>query len=128
MPALESAQFRGCNKTDLSSHGFYHPIVEGRNPLLVDFTRICVKEEKKVIPGAAVKSAVEEKCRDHFELYGQNPSRKQKQAYKDDVIITMAATAFTQSKLIYAYFDKKEKLLIVDASSEKKSSYCYVFA
>jgi recombination associated protein RdgC len=121
--ALAQFPFVPCGDHDHQRYGFVPPL-QG-SELLVHAGdhcgMICAKREEKILPGAAVKNAVEAKVLEIMNAESRPVARSERAAIKDEVIFSMLPKAFTRSKLEYAYIDLKLGLIIVDAASASKA-------
>lgn len=122
--ALEGHNFSPCANMDFSRYGWVPPL--GRNSELYThssggYTMICARKQEKILPPAAVNEMVEEKVTDFEADQARNIYRKERRNIKDDVIHSLLPRALTRSFLIYAYFDLKNNLLIINAASANKA-------
>ncbi|RKZ49495.1 MAG: recombination-associated protein RdgC [Gammaproteobacteria bacterium] len=122
--ALEGENFRPCSNLDFSRYGWVPPL--GKNSELYThscggYIMICARKQEKILPPAAINEMVEEKIIDFETDQARNIYRKERHNIKEDVIHSLLPRALTRSYLIYAYFDPKHNLLIIDAASANKA-------
>lgn len=118
--ALNAHKFAPCGNLDVSRYGFVPPLGDNGTSL-VHVTNgcimICAKHQEKILPGAVVKSALEEKIKEQGRVAG----RKERQDLKDEIIFSLLPRAFVRDRLDFAYIDTKEQRLIVNAASAKRA-------
>lgn len=122
--ALQKQNFTPCSNMDFSRYGWVPPL--GKNSEMYThscggYILVCARKQEKILPPAAVNEIVEEKIIDFETAQARNIYRKEKRTIKEDVIHTLLPRALTRSFLTYAYFDPKEKLLIIDSASSSKA-------
>lgn len=122
--ALAEQNFSPCTNMDFSRYGWVPPL--GKNSDVFThscggYTIICARKQEKILPPAAINEMVEEKVIDYEAAQARSIYRKEKRTIKEDVIHTLLPRALTRSFLVYAYFDTKEKLLIIDSASSNKA-------
>lgn len=120
---LSAMAFAPCGKLDLKRSGFVPPIEGGElfTHAAGDFISICLKTEEKVLPSSVVNEATKEKIKAISDNEGRRISRKERDSIKDEVVFELLPRAFTKSKLLYAYIDKKDGLIVVDSSIEARA-------
>lgn len=121
---LQEKNFSPCANMDFSRYGWVPPL--GKNSELYThscggYTMICARKQEKILPPAAINEMVEEKVTDFEVDQARNIYRKERRNIKDDVIHSLLPRALTRSFLVYAYFDPKHNLLIIDAASANKA-------
>lgn len=122
--ALAEQNFSPCTNMDFSRYGWVPPL--GKSSELYThscsgYTLICARKQEKILPPAAINEMVEEKIVDFEAAQARSVYRKEKRTIKEDVIHTLLPRALTRSFLTYAYFDPKQKLLIIDSASSNKA-------
>lgn len=121
---LHQQDFTPCTNMDFSRYGWVPPL--GKDSELYthscgSYTMICARKQEKILPPAAINEMVEEKVIDFETEQARSIYRKEKRTIKEDVIHTLLPRALTRSYLVYAYFDVKNKLLIIDSASSNKA-------
>jgi len=117
---LKSRRFESCGRMADKTIGWVSPIHRNHDYLIHaagGCILFCMRKEQKVIPPSAIKEAVEEKVTNLQEELGRKIYRKEKQTIKDDIVAIMLPNAFARSSHITAYFDTKNNLLVINASS-----------
>ncbi len=122
--ALAEQNFTPCMNMDFSKYGWVPPL--GKNSEMYThscsgYVMICARKQEKILPPAAVNEVVEEKVLDFEQEQTRSIYRKEKRTLKEDVIHSLLPRALTRSYLVYAYFDPKNKLLIIDSASSNKA-------
>jgi len=122
--ALEKQAFQPCASLDFSRYGWVPPL--GKHSKL--FTHgcngqimICARKQEKIIPPAAINEIVEEKALQLEAEHARTIFRKERLNLKDDAVHSILPRALTRSSLTYAYFNPKQKLLVIDAASANKA-------
>lgn len=121
---FQEQSFNPCTNMDFSRYGWVPPL--GRESELYThscsgYIMICARKQEKILPPAAINEMVEEKILDFEAAQARSVYRKEKRTIKEDVIHTLLPRALTRSFRVYAYFDPKEKLLIIDSASANKA-------
>lgn len=122
--ALEEKIFQPCGSLDLQRYGWVSPLGRSGKQLAHTATQrtiVCAKRQEKIIPGAAVNEALENKVYEINEDEGRSVGRKERQDLKDELIFSMMPHALTRSSLEFGYVSRKEKLIYINAGSSKKA-------
>jgi recombination associated protein RdgC len=82
---------------------------------------LCARKQEKIIPPAAINEIVEEKAIELESAHNRAIFRKERLNLKDDALHSILPRALTRSILTYAYFNPKQKLLIINAASANKA-------
>lgn len=112
--------FQPCGKSEAARVGWVSPLRRAGAMLshrLGDCVMFCLRKEERLLPSAVVNEAVQEKIDEIEEAQDRKVYRKEKQQLKDDVIATLMPRAFTRSRVLYAYLDLKQQLLVVNTGS-----------
>ena len=117
---LAAQMFQPCGKSEASRVGWVSPV--GRDSELLSHTlgdcvMLCLRKEERLLPSAVVNEAVQEKIDEIEDAQDRKVYRKEKLQLKDDVIATLMPRAFTRSRVLYAYLDLKQKLMVVNTGS-----------
>lgn len=121
--ALAQHPFHPCGNTDAERYGFVPPC-PGSEMLVhsaVHYGMICAKKQEKILPGAAVRDALAAKVEQISQAENRPISRAERNALKDEIILSMLPKAFTRSRLEFAYIDLKAGLIVVDAGTAKQA-------
>lgn len=121
--ALSQFPFVPCGSLDPYRYGFVPPIPGTQQFVHAgDYCGIfCAKLEEKILPGAAVKVAVEKKIQEIQTAENRPVGPKERGTIKDETIFSMLPKAFTREKLEYAYVDLKLGLIVVDSASANRA-------
>ena len=84
---------------------------------LVKFT-----EQVKILPSSVVKERVQEECDNIEGTTGMPPTRKERQAIKEQIVELLLPQAFYKTDHTFLIWDTNKNLIIIDASSEKKAT------
>jgi recombination associated protein RdgC len=117
---LAAQAFQPCGKSEASRVGWVSPL--GRDGELLhhrlgDCLMLCLRKEERLLPSAVVNEALQEKIDEIEEAQDRKVYRKEKLQLKDDVIATLMPRAFTRSRVLFAYLDLKNQLLVVNSGS-----------
>lgn len=122
--ALETKLFQPCGKLDLQRYGWTPPLGRSGKTLshtAGDCTMLCGKRQEKIIPGAAIKEALENKLFEIREEEGRPVGRKERQSLKDELIFTMLPQALPKSSVEFGYYNQRDKLVYINVASAKKA-------
>ena len=117
---LAAQTFQPCGKSEAARVGWISPLGREGDMLshrLGDCVMFCLRKEERLLPSAVVNEAVQEKIDEIEQAQDRKVYRKEKMQIKDDVIATLMPRAFTRSRVLFAYLDLKQKLLVVNGSS-----------
>ncbi len=128
---LSEFAFVPCNSQDQSRYGWVSPLTGEADVSLVHvsqgFMMLCAKKQEKVLPAAVINEVLEEKVAEITESEGRPVSRKERQALKDDVLMSLLPRAFTRSHLQYAYIAPPKEgessfgYIVINAASAAKA-------
>jgi recombination associated protein RdgC len=125
---LANARFSPCSKHQLSSYGWTSPLGKLSNKseqmlthATKDFILFCAKEEQKLLPASVINELLIEKVEELEEKEGHKIGKKQKDLLKEELVIDLLPRAFSRNYSNFAYIDRINKLLIVDAASNNKA-------
>lgn len=122
--AIDAHKFAPCGNLDVSRYGFVPPL-GGHGESLVHVTNgcimICAKHQEKILPGAVINAAVNEKVKEIEQGQARKMCRKERQDLKEEIIFSLLPRAFVRDRLDFAYIDAKEQWLIVNAASAKRA-------
>lgn len=121
---LAKTPFIKCGATDELSLGWVPP--RGQDfGALVELSGghwlIKLQVEKKVVPGSALKAALQERCKELEEQRGKKVSGKEKKELKAELKLTMLPRAFSKQSTNLVWLDAENRFLIVGASSHKSA-------
>lgn len=122
--ALDAHKFVPCGNLDVSRYGFVPPLGD-HGVGLIHITNgcimICAKHQEKILPGAVINAALNEKVKEIEQGQARKMGRKERQDLKDEIIFSLLPRAFVRDRLDFAYIDTKEQRLIVNAASAKRA-------
>lgn len=117
---LATQVFQPCGKSEASRVGWVPPLGRDSDLLahrLGDCVMLCLRKEERLLPSAVVNEAVQEKVDEIEEAQGRKVYRKEKLQIKDDAIASLMPRAFTRNRVLYAYLDMKQQLMVVNTGS-----------
>ena len=122
--ALQKQSFQPCGSLDFSRYGWVPPL--GKHSELLTHAcngqiMICARKQEKIIPPAAINEIVEEKALELESAHARAIFRKERLNLKDDAIHSILPRALTRSILTFAYFNPRQKLLVIDAASSSRA-------
>src|SRR5690606_27630397 len=120
---LDATPFVPCGSQDLARAGWVAPMPEGElfSHTAGACTLLCLRKQQKILPGAAVAEALEEKIREIETGEARKVYRKERKQIKDEIMITLAPRALTRSSHTYAYIDEQKQWLIVNGGSANRA-------
>lgn len=116
--------FNPCGSLDPLKYGFEPPLGRDSDQFVhahSGYIMICAKKQEKILPSGVVKEQLEEKVNAIREAESRSVSRKERDAFKDEIIFSLLPRAFTKSSLDYAYIAIEEKLIVVNSGSAKRA-------
>lgn len=126
--------FAPCSSQEPSRLGWVSPLSPKQTPIQTtgdndielvfeqnDYLLICAKKQEKVLPASVINEALEEKVAEISEAEGRPIRRKERQDLKDDIIMALLPKAFTRSSLQYAYIDRQQGHVVINAASANKA-------
>jgi len=117
---LQESAFRPCAAMVDQSQGWVSPVVRESEQLVHAVNGclvFCLRKEKKVIPASVIKEALQEKVLEEQDRLGRKIYRTEKLRLKDDLLASLLPKAFVRASHTFAYFDIKNKRLLIDSSS-----------
>jgi recombination associated protein RdgC len=120
---LSATPFTPCGSQDLVKMGWMGPLPEGEllSHTAGGCTMVCLRKQQKILPGAAVAEALDEKIREIETAESRKVYRKERKQIKDEILITLAPRALTRSSRVYAYIDVPNQWLIVNGGSRNRA-------
>lgn len=107
---------------ETSSRGFVSPFGQGSQALthrVGDNVLFALGGEEKILPGAVVHHALNEKVAAIAEREGRRPSGRERRRLRDEVLHELLPRAFTRPRRTNAYLDLARGYLVVDTASRK---------
>ncbi|WP_133406311.1 recombination-associated protein RdgC [Parashewanella tropica] len=122
--ALSSFSFTPCSSQDVSKLGFSKALGKLGQTLVHSANGIhliSMTKEEKLLPAQVVKEAVDEKVSVIEDQENRKVTKKEKDAFKEDVIATLLPRAFSRRSQIKALIMPEQQLVVVDSSSATKA-------
>lgn len=120
---LAATPFVPCGSQDLQRIGWTAPMPEGdmlqhqANGCVL----LCLRKQQKILPGAAVAEALDEKVRQIETEQARKVYRKERKELKEEIMVSLLPRALTRSSRSYAYLDTARGWLLVDSSSRTRA-------
>jgi len=125
---LTASVFSSCTKHQQSSYGWTSPLdilSNNTSQMMIhasrDYVLFCAREEQKLLPAAVINEQLQEKIADIEAKEGHKPGKKQRDQLKEELVFELLPRAFSRYYRNYAYIDRVNQLLIVDAASNNKA-------
>lgn len=122
--ALAEFKFTPCTNQEAVRVGFsyaLHPSIKHYCHHQTDRWFFAVKRQEKVLPAAVINEELQPKLELAAENAGRSLSKKEKQAIKEELIQSLLPRAFSRSSLTQGYYDAKQQILVINASSAAKA-------
>lgn len=122
--ALLPLAFRPCLPSIPTSSGWVPPVDDAEAPLVQEINgciMICLQIEERILPAAVIRQELAEKVKQLEATHDRKLRSKEKNALKDEVIMTLLPRSFTKLSRIYAYLDTKNHWLVLGTSNDKKT-------
>ncbi|KIJ00444.1 recombinase RdgC [Xanthomonas phaseoli pv. phaseoli] len=108
---------------EMASRGFVSPFgreeTEQLSHRIGDFLWLAVGGQDKMLPGAVINDALEQKCADIEKKEGRRPGGKARKRLKEDIIHELLPKAFVRNSRTDVILDLTHGVAIVDTSSRK---------
>ncbi|MFP1738320.1 recombination-associated protein RdgC [Lonsdalea quercina] len=121
---LSEFAFTPCGSQDMTKCGWVTPMGSCSDALTHEVNGqilICARKEEKILPSPVIKQALKEKV-DKLENEQRRKLKKtEKDAIKDEVLHSLLPRAFSRFSQVWLWIDTVNDLIIVDATSAKKS-------
>lgn len=126
--ALGNTPFQPCGSQDLARVGWVAPLPEGEllSHSAGGCTLLCLRKQQKILPGAAVAEALEERIATLEKEQARKIFRKERKALKDEIVLDLLPRALTRSSRTYAYLQRgpgalEHGWLLVNAASHNRA-------
>ncbi len=121
--ALNNTPFVPCGSQDIARVGWISamPNSELLSHSANGCTLLCLRKQQKILPGAAVAEALEEKIAELEKEQARKIYRKERKQLKEEITLTLLPRALTRSSRCYAYIDRRNGWLLVDSSSHNRA-------
>ncbi|WP_226986106.1 recombination-associated protein RdgC [Ramlibacter tataouinensis] len=120
--ALRRQAFAPCQPTQPLSAGWVAPRGQEHGALAesVDGQWILkLAVERKTVPGGAVRTELEARCKALEAERGRKPGRKEKAEIKEEIVLTLLPRAFSKRAAHMVWLDAQQRTLVVAAGSMK---------
>ena len=121
---LETVLFTPCGSQDMSKFGWVSPLGKGTQALVHEAAGqllLCARKEEKMLPSSVVKDMLEEKVEAIEAEQGRALKKKEKEALKEEILITLLPRAFTRHSQTFLWLNPADGYIAVDAGSAKKA-------
>lgn len=120
---LAATPFVPCGSQDLAKVGWIAPMPEGEllSHTAGACTMLSLRKQQKILPGAAVAEALDEKVREIELAEARKVYRKERKQLKEEILISLAPRALTRSSRTFAYIDVQNQWLIVNGGSRNRA-------
>jgi len=122
--ALQKAQFVECSASQDKSVGWIPPRGEKHGALAESVGGQLILKfmiENKILPSSVIKRMAEQRMERIEATTGRKPGKKQAREIKEDITRELLPMAFTKQATVLVWIDPKERLLVIDTSSQAKS-------
>jgi recombination associated protein RdgC len=120
---LAQTPFVPCGSQDLMKAGWVAPMPDGEllSHSANACTLLCLRKQQKILPGAAVAEALDEKIRSIESEQARKVYSKERKQIKEEILVTLAPRALTRSSRSYGYVDTQHQWLIVNGGSRNRA-------
>jgi recombination associated protein RdgC len=117
---LSEFVFQPCSSSERSRFGWVSPLGKEEEALthsVGQYVMVCARKDEKLLPASVVSDVVTDRVEELEAKQARKVYRKEKLQIKDDVIAALLPRAFSRTRKVFAYIDKKAGLLIINTSS-----------
>lgn len=117
---LKAFQFEPCKSIETHRLG-WSPVVKGGESLMLEQSGsmlFCLRRQEKLLPAAVINELLEERI---DAITDRVVGRKERLTMKEDIISELTPRAFVHSTYTWGYVDTVQKLVFIDAPSDKKA-------
>ncbi|MFB0955166.1 MAG: recombination-associated protein RdgC, partial [Aeromonadaceae bacterium] len=121
---LEGMAFTPCGSQDISKFGWTTPLGKGTAALVHEAAGqllLCARKEEKMLPSSVVKEMLDEKVEALEAEQGRGLKKKEKEALKEEILMTLLPRAFTRHSQTFLWINPADGYVAVDAGSVKKA-------
>jgi recombination associated protein RdgC len=122
--ALGADAFQPVSRITPFSYGWSAPLGKHGEELchtIGPYSMVCAQKEERLLPSAVVNEALAEKVEQIEQAEARPVRRKERQQLKEELTQTLLPQAFTRSRRTFAYIDRKQGWLVVDAASANRA-------
>lgn len=121
--ALSQSPFQPCGSQDIARVGWVPALPEGET--LAHHANRCtllsLRKQQKILPGAAVAEALDEKVKTIEREQARQVFRKERKQLKEEIVVDLMPRAFTRSSRSSAYIDRPNGWVLVNSSSRNRA-------
>jgi recombination associated protein RdgC len=121
---LDKLEFEPCKANIPMTSGWITPFDEDEEYLVHSYKNyllFCLKIEEKVLPIYVIRQELKERIKEIESSQQRKVSAKEKYAIRDEIYSVLLPQAFSRITKVYAYFDIKNKRLILNTTNAKKT-------
>lgn len=121
---LQRLAFTPCQPTQELSSGWMPPRGAEHGAMIESINGQWILKlavERKAVPGGAVRSELEARCKQIETETGRKPGRKEKSEIKDEIILTFLPRAFSKKATHSLWLDLEKRCVVIAASSMKSA-------
>lgn len=122
--ALAEFRFSPLMAQELVKSGFSFPLHQSIKQYchpLEQHLFFCVKRQEKILPAAVINEEMQPRIDALEQEKGRPLSRKEKQALKEELQLSLLPRAFSRSSVTQGYYDSKNQWLVINTSSASKA-------
>tara|TARA_R110000851_G_scaffold28386_1_gene79171 strand:+ start:1369 stop:2319 length:951 start_codon:yes stop_codon:yes gene_type:complete len=122
--AMHDHSFTPLGSTELRHFGWTNSLGKGSNLTTESNGNIliCARSEEKILPAPVVKDAVDAAIESAIDNdLGREPTKKEREQIKEDVIFELLPRAFNRITDTHAYINAEQNTIVVNASSRGKA-------
>ena len=121
---LAEEPFTPCGRQSKESLGWSAPL--GRTGVQLahtagGYTMLCLQKEDRILPASVINEALIDRVESLEAKEGRKIFRKERLQLKDDVVAELLPKAFTKRQKIFGYICPKERLLVLNTSSQNQA-------
>ncbi len=124
MQQMQQLSFQPCLPSLPFSIGWTSPVEEEGYPLVEQVNQrllICMRVEERILPASVVRHTLNDKIKQLEMTAGRKIGKKEKDALKDEVIMTLLPRTFSKFARVYAYIDTKHHWLVLGTTQKKRT-------
>ena len=122
---LKEFLFSPCTEQQLSKMGWVPPLHahdgEGMHFFSEGRIMLTLKREKKILPAAAIKKALDTKVSVIERETARKVKKKEKDALKEAIVQEMLTRAFSKESYLNGYISLKDNLLVIDTATHSQA-------
>jgi recombination associated protein RdgC len=121
--ALAGDRFQPCSPSQEQSVGWVEPRGIDHGPMVESVAGqwlACLMVENKQVPSGLIKRQVQERTAALEATTGRKPGKKLRKEWQEDIRRDLLPQAFAQQTRVWVWFNPKDSLLMLDATSAKR--------